>query len=112
MTPQELLLQVFCLVDDELQALNLGRLRQRGPQPKLADSEVITIELAGEFWKLGSLAQATGTGDAQGRTAVKTQWFALRVDAAVGDARVQERALIDATQLPPRLVSRQWGEQS
>src|SRR6516225_256842 len=54
MTPQELLLEVFCLVDDELQALHLGRLRQRGPQPKLADSEVITIELVGAFWKLGT----------------------------------------------------------
>src|SRR6516225_11266026 len=54
MTPQELLLEVFCLVDDQLQALNLGRLRQRGPQPKLADSAVITIELVGEFWKLGT----------------------------------------------------------
>ena len=31
-----------------------GRLRQRGPQPKLADSEVITIELVGAFWKLGT----------------------------------------------------------
>ena len=54
MTPQELLLEVFCLVDDQLQALNRGRLRQRGPAPKLADSEVITIELVGEFWKLGT----------------------------------------------------------
>ena len=52
MTPQDLLLEVFCLVDDQLQALDLGRLRRRGPQPKLADSEVITIELVGEFWKL------------------------------------------------------------
>jgi hypothetical protein len=52
MTPQDLLLEVFCLVDDALQALNLGRLRQRGPQPTLADSEVLTIELVGEFWKL------------------------------------------------------------
>ena len=49
MTPQELLLEVFCLVDDELQALCPGRLRQRGPQPKLCDSEVITMELVGEF---------------------------------------------------------------
>ena len=54
MTPQELLLEVFCLVDDQLQALNLGPLRQRGPTPKLADSEVITIELVGAFWKLGT----------------------------------------------------------
>src|SRR5262249_28168154 len=54
MTPQELLLEVFCLVDDELQALGLGRLRRRGPAPALADSEVITMELVGEFWKLGT----------------------------------------------------------
>ena len=50
MPPQELLLWVFCLVDDELKALNLPRLRARGPAPALADSEVIAIELAGEFW--------------------------------------------------------------
>jgi hypothetical protein len=41
-------------VDDQLQALDLGRLRQRGPQPALSDSEVITIELVGEFWKLAA----------------------------------------------------------
>jgi hypothetical protein len=52
MTPQDFLLEVFCLVDDELQALNPGRLRARGPQPALADSEVIAIELVGEFWGL------------------------------------------------------------
>jgi hypothetical protein len=52
MTPQDLLLEVFCLVDDELHALGLGRLRQRGPLPTLADSEVLTIELVGAFWKL------------------------------------------------------------
>lgn len=50
MTSQELLLVVFCLIDDQLQALNLGRLRSRGPRPKLSDSEAITIEIVGEFW--------------------------------------------------------------
>jgi hypothetical protein len=54
MTPQDLLLHVFCLVDDQLQALDLPPLRRRGPQPTLTDSEVITIELVGEFWKLGT----------------------------------------------------------
>jgi hypothetical protein len=54
MTPQDLLLEVFCLVDDQLQALDLAPLRRRGPQPTLSDSEVITIELVGEFWKLGT----------------------------------------------------------
>ena len=53
MTPQDLLLEVFCLVDDELQALDLD-LRPRGPQPKLSDSEVLTMELVGAFWKLGT----------------------------------------------------------
>jgi hypothetical protein len=41
---------VFYLIDTELAALNLPRLRQRGPQPTLSDSEVITMELAGEFF--------------------------------------------------------------
>jgi Transposase DDE domain len=46
---QDLLLLVFCLVDDQLKALNLDAPRQRGPSPELADSEVITIELIGEY---------------------------------------------------------------
>jgi Transposase DDE domain len=38
---------VFCLIDDRLK--DLGRLRARGPAPTLFDSEVITIEVVGEF---------------------------------------------------------------
>src|SRR5688572_26351781 len=52
MTPQEFLLVVFCTVDDRLQALDLGRLRRRGPAPTFSDSEVITIEIVAEFWGL------------------------------------------------------------
>lgn len=52
MTPQELLLVVFCLIDDEMKALALGRLRRRGAAPRLSDSEVITLEVVGEFWGL------------------------------------------------------------
>ncbi len=52
MTPQELLLVVYCLIDDELKTLNLGRLRSRGPAPKLSDAEVITMEVVGEAWGL------------------------------------------------------------
>lgn len=50
MTVTDYLLHVFYLIDTELKALNLPRLRQRGPAPTLADSEVITMELAGEFF--------------------------------------------------------------
>jgi hypothetical protein len=54
LTPPELLLHVFCLEDDELQAVNLECPRQRGPQPQLADSEVLTMELVGKFRRLGT----------------------------------------------------------
>jgi hypothetical protein len=37
---------VFCLVDDRLQGRSI---RQRGPAPKLSDSEVLTIESVGEY---------------------------------------------------------------
>jgi hypothetical protein len=40
------IVSVFCLVDDRLKG---RRIRQRGPAPKLSDSEVITIEVVGEF---------------------------------------------------------------
>jgi len=41
---------MFCLVDDFVRGLcHERRLRQRGPGPVLADSEVLTIEIVGEF---------------------------------------------------------------
>jgi hypothetical protein len=40
------LISVYCLIDDWLQG---KQLRQRGPQPRLSDSEVLTIEVVGEF---------------------------------------------------------------
>ena len=47
---ETLIITVFCWVEEHLEAL-LGdhRLRQRGFAPKLADSEVITMEVVGEF---------------------------------------------------------------
>jgi Transposase DDE domain len=41
------IVSVFCLIDDQLK--DLGRIRSRGPAPKLSDSEVLTIEVVGEF---------------------------------------------------------------
>jgi hypothetical protein len=40
------MIAVYCLIDD---ALAGQRLRKRGPQPTLRDSEVLTIEVVGEF---------------------------------------------------------------
>jgi hypothetical protein len=53
MDPMDLetfLTAVYCLTDDLLHDLLRGtRLRQRGPAPVLADSEVLAMELAGEY---------------------------------------------------------------
>jgi hypothetical protein len=46
MSIYDLLLQTFCFIDDEIKGLQL---RSRGPRPRLLDSEVLTIELVGEF---------------------------------------------------------------
>ncbi len=62
----------------------------------------------GAFWAVPGLAGANG--EAQGRTAVKSGWFALRIDVALGGEQLEEHALVDATRLPPRVVSRAWGE--
>jgi hypothetical protein len=45
----DLLLRVFCLVDDELRASGLDDPRRSGPKPTLCDAEVITMELVGEL---------------------------------------------------------------
>jgi hypothetical protein len=55
MTFADYLLHLFYLIDTELEAMKatvLPRLRSRGPQPTLHDSEVIAMELAGEFMGL------------------------------------------------------------
>jgi hypothetical protein len=51
------IIAVFCLVDEAIPRVTDGhRLRERGPDPTLADSEVLTMEVVGEY--LG-LAQDT-----------------------------------------------------
>jgi hypothetical protein len=50
MSIDDFIISVFCLVDDELEKIFKGKkLRQRGPAPGLKDSEVIAIEIVGEF---------------------------------------------------------------
>lgn len=46
----DFIIAVFCVVDEAVpHAMDGQRLRQRGPQPILADSEVITMEVVGEY---------------------------------------------------------------
>ena len=51
-------------------------------------------------------------GSGNGQLAVTTTFFALQVDVSLGGTQLQEHALIDASRLPARLVSRQWGERT
>ena len=47
---EDFILIVFCWIDDQLRwILGGNRLRRRGFAPKLSDSEVITMEVVGEF---------------------------------------------------------------
>ena len=44
------IIATYCLIDEAVETVLAGqRLRQRGPMPTLADSEVLTIEAVGEF---------------------------------------------------------------
>lgn len=63
----------------------------------------------GAFWKAAGL---TPSSDAAAGTAVTTTWFALQVDVTVGGAELEQHGLVDASTLPARLASRQWGEPS
>lgn len=45
-----LIIRAYCLIDDELKAwLGGKRLRSRGPEPILTDSEVLTMEAVGDY---------------------------------------------------------------
>ena len=47
---EDFIITVFCLIDDECKKIAGGnRLRTRGFEPKLSDSEVITMDVVGEF---------------------------------------------------------------
>ena len=49
MSLTDLIIRAFCLIDDALAGFvqRHGPLRRRGPQPTLADSEVLTVEVVG-----------------------------------------------------------------
>jgi hypothetical protein len=50
MSLDDFIITCFCLIDDALPVITGGkRLRQAGPQPKVSDSEVITIEVVGSY---------------------------------------------------------------
>ena len=59
------------------------------------------------FWTQSNIVH-----DPDAPTVATTKWFALKVDVALGGTNLEQNGLIDASTLPARLVSRQWGEPS
>jgi len=50
MSMEEFIIEVFFMVDEHMKkVIGSKKLRQRGFSPKLSDSEVITMEIVGEF---------------------------------------------------------------
>lgn len=48
MNLDDFIITSFCLIDEMLPIVTKGkRLRERGPLPKLTDSEVVTMEIVG-----------------------------------------------------------------
>jgi hypothetical protein len=46
----DFIITVFCWIDEAIPAVLDGqRLRQRGPAPRLCNSEVVTMEIVGEY---------------------------------------------------------------
>ena len=53
MDKENFVIRAYCIVDDFFQkSLGSRKLRQRGPAPKLSDSEVITMQVVGEFLQI------------------------------------------------------------
>jgi hypothetical protein len=132
MSLTDLIIRTFCLVDDALPELTrrlapeTGRLRQRGPAPQLADSEVLTIELVGTylglatdaalfrhfrrhhadlFPKLRSVHRTTFTRQAANLWAVKHLLWEGLTRRAERDARL---SLVDSTPLPVCRLARAY----
>ncbi|SEI74601.1 general secretion pathway protein K [Sphingomonas sp. OV641] len=100
LTPEQAPLVAMLLPDTlSVQAAAAGLLRR--PPNGFSDTQ--------DFWKIFA---ASGITDplAEQQTGVVSTWFDVRIDVTVAGSELQERALVDATTLPARLVSRQWGE--
>lgn len=54
MSPEHLIIHVYCLVHDAFQKVCQSPLRLRGENPSLSDPELITIEIVGEYLGFGS----------------------------------------------------------
>ena len=89
------------LVPNQLDALRAGQVIAARPALGWNDG--------GAFWKEPALANLKPTDGARAQAQVRTRWFSLDLDVALGGAQVTETALIDGGPNPAKLVVRRWG---
>lgn len=65
-----------------------------------------------QFWKTPPFDGLQVPPEVAGQVQVRTDFFSLKATVQAGSARVSETALIDASDVPARIVRRQWGEAS
>ena len=53
----EFIIKIYLMVDDYYKKIVTNRLRQGGYAPKLTDSEIITMEIVGEFLQMDTDSQ-------------------------------------------------------
>ncbi len=63
-----------------------------------------------DFWSQPALASIEPSGSVVGQAQVRTRYFRLELEVALGDVELAQSALIDASTAPARVVSRRWGE--
>lgn len=122
---------VLCLIEDLLAALHADpawcRIRQRGPAPTLVDSEVLTMEVVGEFlgldqdaaiyqyfrrehpdWfpALGRLHRTTFARQAANLWVVKERLWGLLLERVPHDPTL---AIVDSVPMPVCRFGRAWG---
>lgn len=120
MNLDDFIITCFCVIDEMLPAVTKGkRLRQRGPMPKLADSEVITMEVIGTYLGLSQdqevfdyfrrhyahffpvmaqIARTTWLRQATNLWAIKERlWCLIRDTLLLYDAKV---AIVDSMPIP------------
>jgi general secretion pathway protein K len=85
-----------------------GTLTVEGARQALLRRPPTGYATAAAFW--AQTAVTGGTEVATGQTDITTKWFLLKVDVTLGGTVLEQSGLIDASALPARLVSRQWGE--
>ncbi len=91
MDTHTILIYVYCIVDDFMKG---KRIRTRGPQPLLSDSEVITMEIIGSFLGIGYFFTAvlhTTILAIIDRFATPFNWLSIIVILLIIDYHIQQR---------------------